>query len=83
MQLCALLISGTHQALEQVFPMPIILVLFVLKQHWEEVFSYRDKSCLIMCVAFLMNYTELMLLAKRVTDALPWAEFFLLYFCFK
>ena len=79
--LCALLVPGTCRApvLEQVFPSPIISVLFVLKQHWEEIFSYSEEPCLIICVAFLMNYKELMLLAKHVTDAVPQAEFFCIF----
>lgn len=50
--------------------------LFVLKRHWEEIFSYSKEPCLIICVAFLMNYKELLLLAKHVPDATPQAEFF-------
>lgn len=77
-QLWALLLPGTHQTagLEQGFPTPTALVLFVLKQHWEEIFSYSEEPCLIICVAFLMNYKELLLLAKRVPDATPQAEIF-------
>jgi len=77
----AQLAPRTRQApvLEQVFPSPIVSVLFTSRQHCEEIFSYSEEPCLIICVAFLMNYKELMLLAKHVTDAMPQVDFFLLF----
>lgn len=41
--------------------------------------SYRRKPLLIIRVDFLMNYEELMLLAKHVTDARPQAEFYFIF----
>lgn len=65
--------------LERVFPSPIVPVLLILKQHWEEIFHYSKEPRLIICVAFLMNYKELVLLAKHVTDAMPQADFFCIF----
>lgn len=64
------------RTLERGFSTATALVLLVLKQHWEEIFSYSEEPCLIICVAFLMNYKELLLLAKHVPDAMPQAGFF-------
>lgn len=77
----ALLVPGTRRVpvLEQLSPSLVTSVLLVLKQYWEEIFCYSKEPCLIISVTLLMNYKELMLLAKDVTDAVPWAEFFCIF----